>query len=298
MATLAEELRQPTQRRALAVTRTMRALFGGRFQEAENLVQEALRAGPGAEGLPRAGSGWCESRPGRSRGNGVGSRSCGPTSNGWSTSTPRSLTSTRFLASLYSEVGLEADAREKFEALARHDFADLPFDSDRLFQMSLLSQVCTLLGDRQRAAKLYDLLLPYAGCNVLAYPELSLGSTSQYLGLLASALSRWAEAERHFDAAIDMHTEMGARPWLSHTQHDYARMLPARDGPTDRERALGLIAEALTTYWSWEWKAGRKRPRGWSECYGALRRQGQGPTASTGPRRRRRGVLRCGHSLG
>jgi len=108
--------------------------------------------------------------------------------------------------------------------------------------------VCTSLGDTRRAGKLYELLLPYAGCNVLAYPELSLGSASRYLGLLASTLSRWAEAERHFDAAIEMNAQMGARPWSSHTQHDYARMLLARGEASDRERALELIAGTLTTY--------------------------------------------------
>jgi tetratricopeptide (TPR) repeat protein len=152
------------------------------------------------------------------------------------------------MASLYSELGSEADARETFEALARHDFADIPFDSEWLFQVSLLSQVCAFLGDTPHAAKLYELLLPYAGCNVLAYPELSLGSASRYLGLLASAMSHWAEAERHFDAAIEMNAQMGARPWVGHTQHDYATMLLARDASADRERALELIAAALTTY--------------------------------------------------
>ena len=105
-----------------------------------------------------------------------------------------------------------------------------------------------MLGETRNASNLYEMLLPYAGCNVLAYPGLSLGSASRYLGLLASTVSRWAEAERHFDAAIEMHAEMGARPWLSHTQHDHARMLLARGAPTDVERALGLIAEARTTY--------------------------------------------------
>ncbi|HEX5980606.1 MAG TPA: hypothetical protein VFY52_05910, partial [Thermoleophilaceae bacterium] len=181
------------------------------------------------------------------------------------------------LASLYSELGLEAHTREKFEALARHDFADLPFDSDWLFQMSLLSEVCASLGDTRNAAKLYELLLPHAGCNVLAYPELSLGSASRYLGLLASTVSRWAEAERHFDAAIEMHAEMGARPWLSHTQHDYARMLLAHGAPTEVERALGLVAEALTTYLELGMESWAKEA---SELERALR-------ASTAPRRRR-----------
>jgi hypothetical protein len=41
---------------------------------------------------------------------------------------------------------------------------------------------------------------------------------------------------------------MGARPWLAHTQSDYARMLRARDGPGDRERAQALLDTARKTY--------------------------------------------------
>jgi DNA-binding SARP family transcriptional activator len=248
MAILVEELRQPTQRRALSVTRTMRALFGGSFEEAENLVQEALRAGPGAQGLD---TGWFwvvrvqAWALARERG---GLRELRPDIERLVDEYPTLSYLHSVLASLYSDLGLEAETREKFDALARHDFADLPFDSDWLFQMSLLSQVCTLLGDARNASKLYEMLLPYAGCNVLAYPELSLGSASRYLGLLASTVSRWAEAEEHFDAAIEMHAQMGATPWLSHTQHDQARMLLARGQPTDVERAFGLIAEARQTY--------------------------------------------------
>jgi eukaryotic-like serine/threonine-protein kinase len=248
MAELVEELRQPTQRRAFAVTRTMRALFAGRFQEAENLVQEALDVGPGAHGLEMGWfwvvrlQAWALARE---QGRLQELRADTERLVGDYPMIPYLPT---VVASLYSELGSEADARESFAALARHDFADLPFDSDWLFQVSLLSEVSAFLGETRHAAKLYELLLPYAGCNVLAYPELSLGSASRYVGLLASTMSRWAEAERHFDAAIEMNAQMGARPWVSHTQHDYATMLFARDAPADRERALELIAAALTTY--------------------------------------------------
>jgi hypothetical protein len=152
------------------------------------------------------------------------------------------------LASIYSELGSETDAREQLDTLARHGFAEVPFDSEWLFQVSLLSEVSVFLGDARNATKLYELLLPYAGCNVLAYPEVSLGSASRYLGLLASALSRWADAERHFRAAIEMNEQMGGRPWVSHTQVDYARMLLARGESTGRQKALELIADANTGY--------------------------------------------------
>jgi hypothetical protein len=95
-----------------------------------------------------------------------------------------------------------------------------------------------------RLGRAYELLLPYAHCNVFAYPEISLGSASRYLGLLAASLSRWAEAERHFQAAIEMNARMGGRPWVCHARHDYGSMLLAHGEPTDSRRALELMAKA------------------------------------------------------
>jgi hypothetical protein len=45
-----------------------------------------------------------------------------------------------------------------------------------------------------------------------------------------------------------MNARMGARPWLAHTQRDYARMLVARNAPGDGQKAQALLSEALTTY--------------------------------------------------
>jgi uncharacterized protein HemY len=95
---------------------------------------------------------------------------------------------------------------------------------------------------------LYRLLLPWAALNAANPVEGIRGSVSRYLGILATATKRWKEAERHFENAAAMNEGMGARPWVAHTYHDYASMLTARDESTDRERALELIAEALTTY--------------------------------------------------
>ena len=41
---------------------------------------------------------------------------------------------------------------------------------------------------------------------------------------------------------------MGARPWVAHTQEDYASLLARRNERGDRERARELIAKAVTTY--------------------------------------------------
>jgi eukaryotic-like serine/threonine-protein kinase len=248
MARLADELRQPTQQRALAVTCTMRALFDGRLDLAEQLIQEALQVGPGGQGLDPAWfwvvrvQAWALARD---QGRLHELRS---DIERLVADHPTVTCLHAVLASVYSELGSETDAREQFDTLARNGFAEVPFDSEWLFQVSLLSEVSVFLGDARTATKLYELLLPYAGCNVLAYPEISLGSTSRYLGLLASALSRWGDAERHFQAAIEMNAQMGGRAWVSHTQEDYARMLLARGESTGRQRALELVAEAHTSY--------------------------------------------------
>ena len=40
---------------------------------------------------------------------------------------------------------------------------------------------------------------------------------------------------------------MGARPWLAHTQYQYATMLLTRDQPSDRDKAVELHKAALAT---------------------------------------------------
>jgi hypothetical protein len=82
----------------------------------------------------------------------------------------------------------------------------------------------------------------------MAAGEVALGPVARYLGILSTTTSRWEEAAGHFEDAIAMNARLGARPWLAHTQNDYARMLLARDAPGDMGRALELLAEAVTTY--------------------------------------------------
>ena len=42
-----------------------------------------------------------------------------------------------------------------------------------------------------------------------------------------------------------MNSRMGARPWVARTQLNYAQMLLVRGEPGDREKARGLLQEAL-----------------------------------------------------
>jgi uncharacterized protein HemY len=95
---------------------------------------------------------------------------------------------------------------------------------------------------------LYDLLAPYEHLNAINADEVATGSVSRTLGVLAAAMSRWDDGSRHFEAAMRHNSDMGARPWVAHTQHDYARMLLARDAPADRDRAQQLLGAARQEY--------------------------------------------------
>jgi eukaryotic-like serine/threonine-protein kinase len=152
------------------------------------------------------------------------------------------------LAWIYGESNRLDDARGEFERLAETDFRSLPRDSTWIISMYLLTEVCAVLEDRPRAEELYDLLLPYAGQNMVVQPALiCTGSVSRQLGMMASVAHHWDDAERHFDDALAFDAKMGARPWLAHSQYNYARMLAARKAPGDHRRAMELLREALDT---------------------------------------------------
>ena len=152
------------------------------------------------------------------------------------------------LALIYSELGREQEARREFEHLAQYNFTDFPRDALWLGLYDVSRRGLHVLSDAARAAILYQLLLPYAGRSVVIGGAIvCYGAASRYLGMLATTMEHWEEAEQHFQDALTMNARMGARPWLAHTQYQYARMLLARNQPDDREKAVALQDEALAT---------------------------------------------------
>ena len=63
--------------------------------------------------------------------------------------------------------------------------------------------------------------------------------------MTAAGCERWEDAEQHFEKALAMSARMGARPYLAHTQREYAEMLLARGEPADVDRAATLLREAV-----------------------------------------------------
>ena len=151
------------------------------------------------------------------------------------------------LSFLYSEIGRETEARREFEPLAVQDFAGVPIDPLWLTSTASLAETCAFLGDAARAALLYPMLLPYADQAVAIGGAVSLGSVARHLGLLARTMRHDDDAIRHFEEALRFDAGMGALPSVARIQRDLALALLQRGRVGDRQRAVALLREALTT---------------------------------------------------
>jgi tetratricopeptide (TPR) repeat protein len=147
------------------------------------------------------------------------------------------------LALLLAELGRFDEARLRFEELAKHDFADIARDATWFLSIAMLTETCAILGDKTRAALLYDLLRPYPE-RWATVVDTSFGSVARLLGLLATTLGRHDDAERWFGAATAIHTRSATSPWLAWTHADRAAGLIQRDSRSDRDQAAELISKA------------------------------------------------------
>jgi len=149
-------------------------------------------------------------------------------------------------AAVWAGLGRRTEVQAEFERLAARDFADVPLDVVWSEAVLLLADVCAYLEDERRATLLYDMLLPFAASNVVVgFGVASLGSVARVLGGLAAVIGRPGDAVAHYEAAVEMHTRMGARPLLAETLVDYAQFLWARGGEDATARVLELANQAL-----------------------------------------------------
>src|SRR5205085_12048676 len=226
-----------------ASSRAMHALLEGRFAQAEDLARRTLAIGARMPGLDATGVYGVQMFTLRREQGRLAE--VAPAVQLFVDSELGAAAWRPGLALVYAELGRREDARREFERLADEGFASLPRDGVRTASLAYLAQVCAILGDAARAQELYDLLLPAAGCNVLAGTSIAcVGAADLVLGMLAATQERWEVAEAHFRAALALNAQQGARPGLAHTRQQYASMLLARGGSGDRAAAARLLAEA------------------------------------------------------
>jgi AAA ATPase-like protein len=239
---MAIEDRDPRARAYVSLQRSRRALLEGRFAEAERLTSEAAVLGdrlgdsiiPMLAAAQRFGLHWTEARPGELEEEVRRFADGAPGMPVWRAA----------LATVYCELGRDAEARRELEWLAAEDFAVLPRDSALLLALALLTEVCVHLGAVEPATRMVELLMPYQDRMAISAHAIFAGPVPRCLGILATLRGEWEEASRHFAGAMAMAERTGARPTMSFLRIDEARMLTARDQPGDRARALTLLHQA------------------------------------------------------
>jgi predicted ATPase len=243
---VAEELQQPAQLWLATATQAALALDEGRLGEAEELIERAGSVGERAQSWNANATRKLQQFVlRRERGQLEGFEQ---EVRDFPNAFPSPLVQRCVLASVCARLGATAEATAVVEELIRRDLSSWHFDSEWLFSITLLAEAGAILGNGEHAARLYDVLLPYGSLNAVAPIEAALGSASRALGMLATVLGHFGDATRHYDDALQMNRSMGARPWVAHTEGDYARMLLARGEPGDRERARELTRSALECY--------------------------------------------------
>jgi DNA-binding CsgD family transcriptional regulator len=141
---------------------------------------------------------------------------------------------------------MQAAARRELDRI-RADGIDPRQQRLWLGTLTFVTDACSALGETDIAAEVYGELEPYRGSNVqIGHLVACFGSSDRYLGMLATTLGEWALAEEHFEAALELNARIGANTWLAHTRLEYARMVLARGGAADGQRAAGLLGDAVS----------------------------------------------------
>src|SRR4030095_16202591 len=200
---LAAELRQPRYLWLTPFLKAARALAKGKFEECERLAREALSIGERAQDATvklffetimvtlRMVQGKVEDREEAIK--------------RYMKAFPEIPSMRANVANLYFRLGRRDDARREFDLVAAKDFADLPRDGSWVVTMANLAYVCSYVQDVRRAGILYRYLLPHSSSQLVSgSTPIGVGSILRFLGILATTLERWDDAESHFEGALEM----------------------------------------------------------------------------------------------
>jgi hypothetical protein len=226
----------------VAMTRAVRALMAGRFDEVRAEAELMLAAG-GSDPAVRLNALHLEVRTafeqGRSGEHLDALRDlCGRRA--WAGA------NTALLASLALHAGADGDAHAAYAALAADRFAGLDRDPALPATLAHLADVAVVLGDAAERRALGELLEPYRGLQlVLPSGAVCLGAADRYRGMLLSADGRFDEAVPALEAAIAQEEGLGASALATRSRLWLARALVAGGGPANRREAGALAARVV-----------------------------------------------------
>jgi class 3 adenylate cyclase len=244
--TLSDELRMPHHQWFVPSFRAMRALLDGDLQTAEKSAEEARVAGVRAE-QPVAAQFYGIQMISLRRLQGR-SQELLPVVRGLVEQFPAIPAWRTARASLAATAGDREEATLELERLAADDCAAIPRDINWLPAISLMGEAAAIVGERDLAAMLYEKLAGYDGkVLVVGRAASSNGPVARVLGLLAWAMGRLEDAQRHLEAGIEQSRQMGDRPFVALARAELGRVLLERGGAERQERALALLGESISS---------------------------------------------------
>lgn len=103
-----------------------------------------------------------------------------------------------------------------------------------------------LLGEDERAAQHYEMVVDLLRRDTVTcyFPRL----IERIAGIAAMAGEQYDKAQAHFEASLELATELDFVSELGDTRRWHAMMLLRRQAPGDREAAQGLLREAIRVY--------------------------------------------------
>ncbi len=242
-ATMATASRHPYFVWWLAAIRTMEAILAGHLDDAEPLAQKCLALGQraiAADAIQVFATQFyvlCRERQLHDQ--------IEPIVRGIVDQFPELPGGRCGLALLHADRGKVAEARAEMDLLAPDRFAMVPRNPDWLNSITTLVLASVELPGAPYAATLYELLAPYRTRIVVSgLGILCLGSVAHYLGMLATRLGRYDDAEASFEEAIAAEERLEAPAWCAYTRYEQAVLYLTRRAPDDEARAAALVAAA------------------------------------------------------
>jgi DNA-binding SARP family transcriptional activator len=152
-----------------------------------------------------------------------------------------------WLAAVLARCGRTQPARALLDTFRRCDFAFAP-DHSQGIALAECALAAADLGDRQAAAQLIPVLVPYRHL-VLRNPINAAGPTEWFLARLHGTLGDIGAANAAFTRAVTISELLGCRLWLAHIHCDWAELLAAQPDAAEEAqrhaRAAADMAAAL-----------------------------------------------------
>jgi DNA-binding CsgD family transcriptional regulator len=147
------------------------------------------------------------------------------------------------LVALLAELEMYDEVQRELDGFRERGLAEL---REGLWagSLSYLADGCTVVQDAVMAEILYEELAPLRGLSMMiGHGVACYGATDRYLGMLAATMGDRRQAAEHFEEALQLNHDMGARTFLAHTAYQYGRML-ATGASGGRTRADELLRES------------------------------------------------------